>query len=115
MRGRRIAFKVPLYKPGFHTWFTKYKSQVFAECTLRQLREDVGLGSPPQPFYTNANESANNAIKVKVDFKISEWPLFNKKMIDFANGQMIEVERAVVGLGEYRIHNEYQIFSVSID
>ena len=41
--------------------------------------------------------------------------LVQQKDEDFANGQMIEVERAVVGLEEYRIHNEYQIYSVLPD
>ena len=109
------CFPSATHKAGFHAWFTKYKAKDFAECTLRQLREDVGLGSPPRPFYTDTNESANNAIKVKVNFKKSEWPMFNQKMKDFAVGQSIEVERAVVGLGEYRIPAEYQRFQISID
>lgn len=38
----------------------------------KDLREEAGLGSPPQPFTTNASESLNAMMKRKVDYKESE-------------------------------------------
>lgn len=41
------------HKPQFHQWFAKWKSEDFRNCTLRNLREDIGLGSPPIPTIMN--------------------------------------------------------------
>ena len=46
------------YKPQFHEWFVKWKSEDFCNCTLRNLREDLGLDHPLKPFIpTIANPS----------------------------------------------------------
>ena len=41
---------------------------------LRSIREQSGLGSPPEAFYTNASESVNSIIKSKVQYKRNELP-----------------------------------------
>lgn len=41
------------YQPEFHGWFIRYKADDFRHCTLRSLREEIGLGSPPRPFFTS--------------------------------------------------------------
>jgi len=38
------------HTPDFHSWFTNHKADDFRHCTLRSLREDIGLGSPPHSF-----------------------------------------------------------------
>jgi hypothetical protein len=58
---------VVLYVPNFFSWFMQYKSSEFKESTLRPLREELGLGSPPLPYYTNDSESINAAIKDEVN------------------------------------------------
>jgi hypothetical protein len=52
-------------KSTFYDWFMKYKADVFCSSTLKTLREQCGLGSPPSAFYTNSNESINSSIKHK--------------------------------------------------
>ena len=47
------------YTPGFYTWFVANKSEDFCNHTLKGLQKDVGLGSPPMPYFTNASESIN--------------------------------------------------------
>lgn len=37
---------------------------------LLPVRERAGLGSPPEPFYNNSSECINNALKVKMDYKM---------------------------------------------
>jgi hypothetical protein len=54
---------------NFHTWFSKYKAGDFRCCTLRSLREDIGLGSPPVAFYTNESESINSLLKQSLGYK----------------------------------------------
>lgn len=40
----------------FHTWFRRYSRDVAATSMIRPVHEKAGLGSPPQPYYTNAIE-----------------------------------------------------------
>lgn len=79
----------------------------------KDLRENVGLGSPPSIFTTNASESINAAIKRKVDFKESDWPEFNKKMKRFVETQREEVMKALSGRGMYRLCPEFSHYGVS--
>ena len=43
---------------------------------LSPVREEAGLGSPPEPFYTNSSKCINNVLKVKVDYERTELSLF---------------------------------------
>ena len=72
-------------KPQFHEWFLKWKGDEFHHGTLRFLREDVGLGSPPKPFYTNDNESINALLKECFGYKKHQWGLFNAKVKEIVN------------------------------
>lgn len=47
---------------------------------LKTVREECGLGSPPDPFTTNASETANSILKNRVDCKRSELPEFLQKL-----------------------------------
>lgn len=55
--------------PGFHSWFLQYKVDVMKSTMLQPVREEAGLGSPPQPFTTNASEAVNSVIKNQVGYK----------------------------------------------
>ena len=59
------------HKPLF-SWFTQYKAKEFKEHTLRCLREEVGLGSPPKAYYTN-DESINSLLKESTNYKKQQW------------------------------------------
>ena len=59
---------------NFHAWFTKYKADDFRYCTLRSLREDVGLGSPPSEYYTKDSESINALLKESIPW-LQEAPM----------------------------------------
>ena len=61
---------------GFVGWFQTWKAPVIRDSMLRAVREECGLGSPPQPFTTNSSETANFILKNKVDYKKSELPEF---------------------------------------
>ena len=43
---------------------------------LRCVREDAGLGSPPEQYYTNEIESKNNILKQHVGRKAYQLPEF---------------------------------------
>ena len=53
--------------PTFHSWFCKHCFDVVRCNMLYSIREQAGLGSPPEPFYTNAVESKNNILKQHLD------------------------------------------------
>ena len=50
-------------KSSFYNFFLKYQSVVIKYHMRKDLRESVGLGSPPSTFTTNGSESINAAIK----------------------------------------------------
>ncbi len=98
----------PGCRQGFYNWFVKYKSDILQESMLRNVREEAGLGNPPEEFTTNACESINAVLKGKVDYKKSNLPQFLDKMKELIDEQVKEVERAVVKRGKYEFQLEYK-------
>lgn len=56
------------HDPTFFLWFKREKAQDFCSGTLADQREAAGLGLPPAPYYTNASESMNSALKEKTNY-----------------------------------------------
>ena len=98
---------------SFHTWFVINKANDFIEGALEDIHELAGLGCPPVPYYTNANESINRAIKDKVNFTKQQWPIFNEKMKEFIEQQQRDVDMAIVGGGRLQIWDKFKHFEVS--
>ena len=98
--------------PFFHTWFLKHCHKTVSECMLPTIREKAGLGSPPSPYYTNEVESKNRILKEAVQYKSSQLPEFVDKMKGLMEEQRREIERAVIGSGEYRLRKEYHHLTV---
>lgn len=89
--------------PEFFEWFQEHSLEVIADCMIRPLREQVGLGSPPAPYYTNDIESKNNILKQHLQRKASQLPEFVESMKTLIIEQRREVEKAVAMYGEYRV------------
>lgn len=85
-----------------------YKSDISQESMLRNVREEAGLGSPPEEFSTNACESINAALKGKFNYKKSNLPQFLDKLKELIDEQAKEVECAVIKRGKYIFQQEYQ-------
>lgn len=116
MKGRlRHPQLTKSYTPKFFERFVQYKASDMKECTLRPLREDIGLRSPLTPYYTNDSESINAAIKEKVNYRKSEWPQFNAKMKELVNSLVQEAKKAIIGFGEFRIRDEYKHLVVPVE
>lgn len=75
---------------------------------LCPVRQAAGLGDPPSEFFTNDSESLNSTLKQFLSFKKSEWPVFNDKMQKFVSEQQEEVCKAMIGLSQYIIRDEYK-------
>ena len=100
------------HDPAFHTWFSKFKAEDFRQCTLRSLREEVGLGCPPKPFFTNDSESTNALLKHSLGYKKHQLGVFNNKVKYLVEQQKREVERAVIGYGVYQLKPQYSFLAV---
>ena len=79
---------------------------------LKPVRIAAGLGNPPQPFYTNDVKSHNNVIKQHTKYTAQELPQFVEKMKSLIASQKEEIERAVVGMGEYRLAHTFKNLTV---
>ena len=99
--------------PTFHSWFVENERDVVAHNMIRPLREKAGLGSPPQPYYTNEVESKNNILKQRVKHKKQDLPSFTEAMKRLLLEQQREIERAVAGLGEYKLVADFEHLSVT--
>ena len=90
-------------EPKFHSWFLQYKAEDFCSSALRGVRERAGLGCPPIPYYTNSNEAMNRVIKEKTQWKKHQFPEFIEKMRELGSQQQRDVEKAIIGEGEYTL------------
>lgn len=86
----------PSSGPRFFHYFVQYQADVVRYHMRKDIRESVGLGSPPSAFNTNASESINAAIKRKVNYKESGWPEFNGSMEHFVDSQKEELGPCLV-------------------
>ena len=75
---------------------------------LSPIQQAAGLGNPPEPFYTNEIESINRIIRKKAGYEASEWLEFCKLAKELIDEQKNEIEKAVVGVGEYRFCDEFK-------
>lgn len=82
---------------------------------IGSVREEAGLGSPPQIFTTNASESLNAMLKRKVNYKKNELPQFVKYFKELIDEQERELERAVIGRGKYKFQKQFSHLEVAED
>ena len=99
-------------QPGFFGWSVQHKAETMKSTMLRPIREQAGLGSPPQPFTTNASETVNSVLKSHVNYKSSQVLGFVGKLKDVVDEQEREIKRAVIGRGTYQFRTQYSHFMV---
>ena len=98
--------------PEFHDWFVKNCKETVRSSMLKPVRIRACLGNPPKPFYTNDVESHNNVIKQHTNYTAQELPQFVQKMKTLITTQKKEIERAVIGMGEYQVSSQFEKFAV---
>ncbi len=86
-------------KPGFYNWFVRNKATKMTQTMIKPVREEANLGSPPDPFTTNASETVNSIVKSFVSFKPSQLVELTDKLKEVIDEQGHEVERAVIRWG----------------
>ena len=93
-----------MVKIFMNAWFCEHKASVIEEMMLKQIREDAGLGCPPDPFTTNASETANFVLKNKVDYKHNQLLEFVEKLkqvVDDQEKQYFSGESTDLNLSTY--------------
>ena len=108
----QLADKWERLAPGFHLWFMQRKAETFKSSMIAPVREAAQLGSPPQIYTDNANESKNFVLKEWVDFSKNTIPAFIAELRSFVQQSLVEAERAVYGSGEYYLSDEFKHLEV---
>jgi hypothetical protein len=98
--------------PGFMNWFLKEEADIFKNFMITDVREKALLGSPPERYTTNSNESSNCVVKKWVGFKRSSWPAFVEKLKELVDAQLSESYKAVYRSGDYILSPELSSFHV---
>lgn len=99
--------------PQFYEWFCRYKADEIVKCVLPNVRVKAGLKDPSLHFTTNCSESLNHVIKKEVDWKENKLPILIEHLRSVTDRYKEELEKAVVGRGEWRFTPEYCQLEVS--
>ena len=99
--------------PGFYRWFVQNKAEIMKTTMLKPVREEAGLGCPPEQFTTNSSEAVNSVIKRHVDHKSHQLVNFVSRFKEVVDEQEREIERAVIGRGKYRFMKDYSDLQIS--
>ena len=73
------------------SWFRLYSRDVIARSVLHPIREKAGLGSPPEPYYTNNIESKTISLS-SMSTERAHLPEFVDKMKDLMSEQCSDRE-----------------------
>ena len=98
--------------PEFHAWFLTYKARDFIECALPEVRTKAGI-NPLQHFTTNTSESLNHIIKLEVEWKENKLPNLIDHLKNIVDRQKSELEKSIVGRGQWCFTEEYTHLIVS--
>ena len=97
-------------QPQFYSWFVSEKRDVVRSSMLQSVRIAAQLGNPPDRFYTNASESTNNILKLKVDRKQQSLPAFVTHVQELVSAHEKNIERAFFRRGDWRLSDAFSPF-----
>ncbi len=112
MKWRNFEISSSAELEKFIEYFNVNKVNVILETMLRPVREECGLGNPPESFTTNSSESINALLKQKVDYKKNNLPDFIEKVKQLIVEQHNEIQRAVINQGKYQFQSQYRFLMV---
>ena len=98
--------------PQFYDWFLKYKVSSIITCVLPEVRKRAGMNGTCH-FTTNTSESINNVIKQEVQWKENKLPVLIEHLKSIVVRQRSEVEKAVIGRGEWNFVSLYDSLKVA--
>lgn len=80
---------------------------------LPEVRKQAGLSDPTMLYTTNSSESLNHLIKLEVDWKESSLPKVIDSLKKIADDNASELQKCVVGRGEWKFTPQYSSLSVA--
>ena len=98
--------------PQFHTWFCEHKAEDFKKNILPEVRHLAGFKGSSF-FTTNCGESLNHVIKQEVQWKVNKLPKLIDDLKSITDDQIREIEKAIIGQGEWRFSDQYSSLMVS--
>ena len=113
-RWNNLESSVSERDPQFHSWFAQYKMDLIANSVLPPVREKAGYvsGKIGEKFTTNVSESLNHVIKQEVEWKESKLPILVEHLKAITNQHEAEMEKPVIGRGEWKFIELYKHFEV---
>ena len=99
-------------EPQFHAWFCKYKAKDIIKCVLPEVRSRAGV-DPGHLFTTNSSEAINHVIKQEVEWKECKLPQLISHLKAITAQHQAELEKAIVGRGEWHFCQQYATLQIS--
>lgn len=98
--------------PGFDHWFKSNRSKLFKDCLVLSARENLGIEGR---FYTNGLELKPKLQKKRMaeEDVPKEITAVTAQLFTWAEEFSLEEERAIQGLGKYRLAPGYAHFQVN--
>jgi len=91
------------HEPEFYDWFISEESCVVRNHMIQSVRKNAKLGDPPEKFFTNASESINNVLKLKVDRKSQSLNQFVDHAQQLVTAYEKNIDRAFSQRGDWRL------------
>ena len=98
----------------FFSWFKKNLAVVMKENVIASVRQNAGLGCPPGFYTQNTSECCNSIVKRDAGGK-KEWSDFCTSLEDTAKSQARELEKAIYGIGEFRLSDDFKHLAKTAD
>lgn len=99
-------------EPQFHAWFCKFKADDIIRCVLPDVRSRAGT-DPCKMFTTNSSEAINHIIKQEVQWRENKLPTLIEHLKTITAQHQAELEKAIIGRGEWHFCSEYTYLQVS--
>ena len=93
-------------EPQFFTWFKRHLAPVMKDNVIAPVRQNAGLGCPPELYTQNISECCDSVVKRNAGSK-KEWAEFCISLQGTAESQERELMKAVHSMGEYRLSAEF--------
>jgi hypothetical protein len=98
----------------FFSWFKKNLAVVMKENVIASVRQNAGLGCPPEFYTQNTSKCCNSIVKRDAGGK-KEWSDFCTSLEDTAKSQARELEKAIYGIGEFRLSDDFKHLAKTAD
>ena len=108
---RELDFRPPGSEPQFFSWLRKHDSMMKTALTVEALR-NAGFESKKR-LTTNPSESVNHVLKEAAEYEEMSLPEFIALTKAVADSQRLDVVRAIVRKGKYRLTKDFSFLEVS--